>query len=105
MRIITSYCWKIIYKSGMRVRVLTNNSVRFIGGCQTSTGTCTTRGYKFGPEVWMVFRTPDQRTLADSPRNMFISWAGPVCSYFPGYMTLRTYRLMPTSEVMFKFVY
>lgn len=31
---------------------------------------------------------------------MFISWAGPVCSYFPGYMTLRTYRLMPTSEVM-----
>ena len=57
MRIITSYCWKIIYKSGMRVRVLTNNS----------TGTCTTRGYKFGPEVWMVFRTPDQRTLADSP--------------------------------------
>lgn len=36
---------------------------------------------------------------------MFISWAGPVCSYFPGYMTLRTYRLMPTSEVMFKFVY
>ena len=67
MRIITSYCWKIIYKSGMRVRVLTNNSARFIGGCQTSTGTCTTRGYKFGPEVWMVFRTPDQRTLADSP--------------------------------------
>ena len=51
----------------MRVRVLTNNSARFIGGCQTSTGTCTTRGYKFGPEVWMVFRTPDQRTLADSP--------------------------------------
>ena len=42
----------------MRVRVLTNNSARFIGGCQTSTGTCTTRGYKFGPEVWMVFRTP-----------------------------------------------
>mgnify|MGYP000009541453 FL=1 len=67
MRIITSYCWKIIYKSGMRVRVLTNNSARFIGGCQTSTGTCTTCGYKFGPEVWMVFRTPDQRTLADSP--------------------------------------
>ena len=51
----------------MRVRVITNNSARFIGGCQTSTGTCTTRGYKFGPEVWMVFRTPDQRTLADSP--------------------------------------
>ena len=34
-----------------------------------------------------------------------IDIGGPVCSYFPGYMTLRTYRLMPTSEVMFKFVY
>mgnify|MGYP006938600916 CR=1 FL=1 len=104
----------------MRVRVLTNNSARFIGGCQTSTGTCTTRGYKFGPEVWMVFRTPDQRTCGQSRARQAIIpsgqlnnrlseyvhiMAGPVCSYFPGYMTLRTYRLMPTSEVMFKFVY
>ena len=67
MRIITSYCWKIIYKSGMRVRVLTNNSARFIGGCQTSTGTCTTRGYKLEPEVWMVSAARNHRTLADTP--------------------------------------
>ena len=53
----------------MRVRVLTNNSARFIGGCQTSTGTCTTRGYKVGPEVWSVFRTPEHRTFEDSPES------------------------------------
>mgnify|MGYP006979102481 CR=1 FL=1 len=33
---------------------------------------------------------------------MFISWPVPYAAIFRGYMTLRTYRLMPTSEVMFK---
>ena len=56
--------------------MLTNNSARFIGGCQTSTGTCTTRGYKFGPEVWMGFRTPANVPLRTVPTRQAIIPSG-----------------------------